>query len=139
MRVGGDGLLRGLDTNVLLRFLLRDDIDQWKTSARYIKKTLEAGEHCFINNIVLCETVWVLQRGYKFNRDKIADALLDLLSVLQFEFEDRGLVLLALQRMRSGRADFADYLIGATNHQAGCTETATFDRKPTQADGFITL
>jgi len=53
-----------------------------------------------------------------------------------FEFENRPIVYQALQRTKQGKADFSDYLIGALCHQAGCEETATFDRKLRNESGF---
>lgn len=115
---------------------MRDDEQQWQIADAYVREAIANGESCFINNIVLCETVWVMQRAYKLSRADIVNALDHILSGSQFEFEDKGVVLLALQRMRSGKADFADYLIGAVNEQAGCNETASLDRKLVGATGF---
>ncbi len=115
---------------------MRDDEQQWQIADAYVRKAIANGESCFINNIVLCETVWVMQRAYKLSRAEIVDALEHIFSGSQFEFEDKGVVLLALQRMRSGKADFADYLIGAVNEQADCDETASFDRKLVGSTGF---
>lgn len=115
---------------------MRDDEQQWQIADAYIRKAIANGESCFINKIVLCETVWVMQRAYKLSRAEIVDALEHIFSGSQFEFEDKGSVLLALQRMRAGNADFADYLMGAINEQAGCDETASFDRKLAGAAGF---
>ena len=41
----------------------------------------------------------------------------------------RSTVAQALKRYKQGKADFSDYLIGATFRQAGCTEAASFDGK----------
>ncbi|HCF30315.1 MAG TPA: twitching motility protein PilT, partial [Cyanobacteria bacterium UBA11049] len=46
----------GLDTNVLVRYLIRDDESQWQQASELI----ESGQLCFVANIVLCELVWVL-------------------------------------------------------------------------------
>jgi predicted nucleic-acid-binding protein len=40
----------GLDTNILVRYLTKDDEKQWKQAAEII----ESGEQCFVANIVLC-------------------------------------------------------------------------------------
>lgn len=118
---------------------MRDDEEQWQVADRYVREAIASGEHCFINTIVLCEAVWVMRRAYRLTREDIVEALEHILSGSQFEFEDRGAVLRAVQRLRAGRADFADYLIGVTNERAGCKETATFDRKLTEADAFLVL
>jgi predicted nucleic-acid-binding protein len=47
--------VRGLDTNVLVRYLTRDDEQQWQRAEQYINETLAAGENCFISNIAKCK------------------------------------------------------------------------------------
>ncbi len=123
----------GLDTNVLVRYLTRDDESQWQQASEVI----ESGQLCFIANIVLCELVWVLRGNpYKFGREKILSALEMILQSPTFEFENRSAVYQALQRAKQGRADFWDYLIGAIAQQAGCQETVSFDRKLKGERGF---
>lgn len=51
--------MKGLDTNVLVRYFVRDDEEQWKTADRYLGQNLQK-EFYFISNVVLCETIWVL-------------------------------------------------------------------------------
>jgi len=123
----------GLDTNVLVRYLIRDDESQWQQASEVI----ESGQLCFVANIVLCELVWVLRGNpYKYGRKEIISALEMMLQSPAFEFENRSAVYQALQRAKQGRADFSDYLIGAIAQQAGCQETVTFDRKLKGDRGF---
>jgi predicted nucleic-acid-binding protein len=128
--------LKGLDTNVLVRYLTKDDLPQWQIADRLINDIVAASETCLINNIVLCELVWVLKSAYKLSREEIAGTLEKILQGSAFDFEDRKAALWAVQQMKAGNADFADYLIGKVNQQAGCTETATFDAKLKNSDGF---
>jgi predicted nucleic-acid-binding protein len=114
----------GLDTNVIARYLTRDDETQWKQASQLI----QSGEQCFIANIVLCEMVWVLQGNpYKYGKTEILSTLETMLHAPTLEFENRSAVYQALQKTKQGRADFSDYLIGAIARQSGCTETATLD------------
>jgi predicted nucleic-acid-binding protein len=128
--------MKGLDTNVLLRYLIRDDLDQWQKAVTYINTGIEAGETLFIHSIVLCECVWVLRRAYKLSREEIIVALEQILSGSQFQFEDKAALHGCIQQMKADSADFADYLIGRLNQQAGCAETATFDRKLQGCENF---
>ena len=121
--------MKGLDTNVLLRYLIQDNLDQWEKAAVYINTGIESGETFFINSIVLCECVWVMRRAYKLTQEEIVIALEQILSGSQFKFEDKAALHECIQQMKVGAADFADYLIGIINQQAGCSETATFDAK----------
>lgn len=121
--------MKGLDTNVVLRFLVRDDEQQWQIADQYINKALQANESCLINNIVLCEVVWVLRSRYKLSREKLIDTLENILKANIFVFENREAIEWAIKQMKSGNADFSDYLITRLNQLAGCQETASFDTK----------
>lgn len=123
----------GLDTNILIRYLTRDDESQWRQASELIQQN----QPCFIANIVLCELVWVLRgANYRFQKDEIINVLEAMLHSAAFEFENRSTVDRALQRYKRGKADFSDYLIGVTSRQAGCTETANFDGKLKGEQGF---
>ena len=127
-------LVIGLDTNVLVRYVTGDDLLQWQLAAELIEVE---GQLCFLSNIVLCEFVWVLRgKPYQFTRQQISDTLETMFLSATFEFEDRSAVYQALQRMKGGKADFSDYLIGTTAHQAGCFTTYSFDRKLIGEKGF---
>jgi predicted nucleic-acid-binding protein len=126
----------GLDTNVIVRYLTKDDETQWQQST----KIIQSGEQLFISNIVLCEIVWVLRGSpYKYSEPEILSALEAMLQTATFEFENRSVAYQALQQTKEGRADFPDYLIGAIAHQVGCSETVTFDRKLEGEVGFNCL
>lgn len=131
--------MTGFDTNVLVRYLVRDDADQAAVVTRLITSAAESGVSVYLNKVVVCETVWVLESAYEYPKDAIADALEKLLLTQQFEFEERDHVWRSLRRYREGKADFADYLIGVTNHASGCDETATFDRALRGEGGFTVL
>jgi len=124
----------GLNTNVLVRYVTADDFEQWQLAAGLIEAE---GQLCFLSNIVLCELVWVLRgQPYQFTRQEIAEALDTMFASSTFQFENRGAVYQALQRMKVGQADFSDYLIGAIAHQAQCTTTYSLDRKLIGEKGF---
>ncbi|NEO91648.1 MAG: type II toxin-antitoxin system VapC family toxin [Moorea sp. SIO3G5] len=123
----------GIDTNILVRYLTRDDEHQWQQASDLIQKN----QPCFVTNIVLCELVWVLRgANYRFRKDEIINTLEAMLHSAAFKFENRSTVYQALQRYKKGKADFSDYLIGATSRQAGCIETASFDGKLKGERGF---
>ena len=125
----------GLDTNVLVRYLVRDDSAQ----AARADRELEQDARFFIDSIVLCELVWVLEAGYGFSRPRIVDALERILAAAPFEIESRDLALAALEDFRRSPADFSDCLIGRRNRAAGATETVTFDRSLRGLAGFRVL
>ena len=116
----------GLDTNVLVRYLTKDDEVQWKRAVEIINNA----ESCFISNIVLCEMVWVLRgKPYKYPQSEILKIIELLLQSSRLEFVNRTVIYQALKFNKLGKADFADYLIGAVNHFHECSTTVTFDQK----------
>ncbi len=118
----------GLDTNVLVRYLTKDDEAQWRQAVEIINHA----DSCFISNIVLCELVWVLRgKSYQYSLAEILDTLELMLQSGKFEFVNRTVVYQAIKMTRLGKADFADYLIGAVNHSYQCSKIVTFDRKLT--------
>jgi predicted nucleic-acid-binding protein len=125
----------GLDTNVLLRYLLEDDTAQAARAAR----ELERDERFLVDGIVLCELVWVLEAAYGFSRNDVVLALERIVSTAQFEIESKDLVLAALADFRRSTADFSDCLIGRRNRSAGAAETVTFDRSLKSLEGFRLL
>lgn len=130
--------MKGLDTNVLVRYLTQDDPGQSRRANALIERTLVKGERCYISVIVLCELVWVLRGAYQLDRETVATSLERMLQVSQFSIEDKDLVRAALEDYRRGPGDFSDYLIGRRNQRAGCHDTATFDRK-LKSDLFTAL
>lgn len=131
--------MTAVDTNVLVRFLTRDDQAQFDAARAYIREAAESEAEIWISLPVLCELVWVLSQAYGYRRSEIADALDALVRSTCFVLQDEGEVATALQRFRNGNAGFSDYLIGELASKAGCTETVTFDRKLARAVGFREL
>lgn len=129
----------GLDTNVLVRYLVEDDDPQKRAADRFVEEALNRGKSLFVNQIVLCEAVWVLSRAYGFTRREVAGALEMILCARQFEIEAKDMVVQALREYRKGKADFADCVIGLKNQAAGCTATVTFDRKAASLRSFQVL
>lgn len=126
----------GLDTNVLVRYLVQDDPVQSKKAGALIDRAAAQGTVMFINQIVLCELVWVLGSGYGYANPAVAEVIEKILLGRQFEFEKKDQVWTALAGFKTGRADFADCLIGAMNEKAGCESTLTFDRSAALLPAF---
>lgn len=122
-----------------MRHLTQDDAAQAQLASSFIGAECTRESPCFINRVVLCEMVWVLESGYSYPRTDIAEALERVLRTQEFVVEDMPAAWTALRMYRSGVADFADCLIGETNRQAGCTETVTLDQKAARAGGLRLL
>jgi len=129
----------GLDTNVLVRYLTRDEPIQYARAAAFIEATVRAGDRFFINTVVLCELVWVLESVYGYSREEVANALEHILTTAQFEVERLDETRQALIDFRSSRAGFSDALLGRINRALGADHTATFDRTLKGLDTFRVL
>lgn len=127
----------GIDTNVLVRFLVQDDELQFEKVRKLIKREVAAGRKVYINHLVLMETEWVLRSRYTVSKDQIIAAISGLLEAIDVQFEDEPVIEEALFNWKEATADFADCLIGAKNRRMGCTTTATFDSKASKIPGFI--
>ena len=127
----------GIDTNVLVRFLVRDSDVQFDKARKLIKREAAAGRNVFVNQLVLMETEWVLRSRYAVPKNQIIEAISALLTATDVQFEDEPAIEEALFIWKDTTADFADCLIGAKNRRMGCRATATFDMKASRLPGFM--
>lgn len=112
-----------LDTNVAVRYLLRDDPAQAKTAYDFLRRN-----DCLVTRTVLLETVWVLgsKLAGNLSREQVLERICHLLALPRMFAETPEAVELSLQWYESGM-DFADALHLAT--VAGTVEEfATFDQ-----------
>ncbi len=100
-------------------------------------EAVRADDTLFVADVTLCELAWVLAGAYHFGKDQIAGILDDLAHARQLRFQNSNRVARALDAFRSGRADFADYMISQAADEAGCDGVATFDRSLLREDGFF--
>src|SRR5476649_2745976 len=105
----------GVDTNMLVRFLVRDDEAQFEKARKLIKREVAAGRRVFISQLVLLETEWVLRSRYGLPKNQIIEAVSGLLDATDVQFEDEPVIEQALFTWKDTTADFADCLIGAKN------------------------
>jgi len=131
--------VRALDSNVLLRYLIADDPRQSAIAEGIIEKCRQSEEPLFIPVLVLCETIWVLDRIYQQSRAQITETVEVLLAMDLLRFEHDRIVRRAFDRFRESRGDFPDYLIGEIAIAAGCRDTVTFDRALKGSPGFTIL
>jgi len=129
----------GLDTNILLRFIVSDDPKQTSAAKEFLTRHCTPQNPGFVNLIVLCELVWVLNKAYRFARSDIAKLISGMLANRALVLEARDEVAAALHGFEADGLDFPDLLIGGINRSRGCQFTATFDRKATKQDGFKLL
>jgi predicted nucleic-acid-binding protein len=112
-----------IDTNIVLRYLIKDDAIQTKLAIELFKHN-----RCFILKTVILETVWVLssKQGYALARDVIVNRIQHLLKLPAVIIEELNNVILALHWYALGM-DFADALHLASSLQT--EQFVTFDKR----------
>jgi predicted nucleic-acid-binding protein len=126
----------GLDTNVLVRYIVRDDEKQSAAATRLIEAKCTTDNPGRVSSIVLCELAWVLTRGYGYSRAMVGRVIRRILSVQELQAEKPELAWQAVRLFEQGRADFADFLIGLSNRENKAEVTYTFDTKAAESDLF---
>jgi predicted nucleic-acid-binding protein len=117
----------GLDTNVLLRYIIQDDPIQ-SPIADTVIDALTAENPGWIGLATILEFVWVMNSKLRVGRATIAATLDKLMMIDSIIIEQPDSVASAIRQFRSAKADFADCLIAASARAAGCGKTVTFDR-----------
>ncbi len=115
----------GLDTNVLVRYVVQDDPDQ-SARATALVESLDDQRRGFVSVVVLVELAWVLRRAYGARPDDVHAVVDRLLRARELVVQDADVVRLALRLAVAG-ADFPDAVISGVNAGAGCDTTVTFD------------
>ena len=125
-----------LDTNVLVRFLVKDDEGQARRARGLISREAGAGRAMHVADVVLCELVWVLDVAYGFAREDIAGVLRRLGRTRELVFESDDRLARAVEAYQRGAGDFADYMILESARAASCDAVAPFDRALLKEEGF---
>jgi predicted nucleic-acid-binding protein len=112
-----------VDTNVLIRAVVRDDEKQAIAADRILK----SAEIIAVTLPCLCEFVWVLRRVYEFDREDIAAAIRALADTENVTL-NRPAVEAGLAVLNAG-GDFADGLIGYEGNWLGAETFVSFDKK----------
>ena len=113
----------GLDTNVLVRYLTRDDEAQYRATMNLLTRRSAT---FFIAELVLVEAYWVLSSLYEWTHSEIAETFARLLQIHNLRFEDEDRIRQAISALRRG-ADLSDELLVSTSQNQGCHQFATFD------------
>ena len=117
----------GLDTNVLVRYIMQDDAKQSKLASR-LMESLTVDEPGFVPLVGVVELVWVLSSSYDLVRTQIVSVLELLLQTREIQAENAEVVWRAVRLYRASAADFADCLLERSAAAAGCARTLSFDR-----------
>ncbi len=117
----------GVDTNVLVRAYLQDEQEQAKEAQESLLKFTQENS-LFISSYAILEFAWVLKvKG--FSRDKIYQAIITLTDSTGIVIGQREVVLEALEKYVTGKADFGDYMILVEGEKNKSHKIKTFDKQ----------
>ena len=125
----------GLDTNILVRYIMQDDARQSALATRLVE-SLSAESPGFVPLVSVVELAWVLSSAYGLDRGQVVQAFEGLLRTKEIAVERAEIVWKALRVFQGANADFADCLIERSAAVAGCDRTMTFDRGAVKGCGL---
>ena len=113
-----------VDTNVLVRHLVGDPPDM----ARRATALLKSEEHLLVADLIVAETVYVLESFYEVERPQISMAIRSLLAMESVSVVDQPLLLRAIEVYEGDRLDFAEAYLVACAESTSIGKIASFDQ-----------
>ncbi|MBN9430472.1 MAG: type II toxin-antitoxin system VapC family toxin [Burkholderiales bacterium] len=124
-----------LDTNVLVRYIVQDDLAQFAAAQKLIRRCVDEQLTLFVPITVTLELEWVLRSNYALTKDETIRVLSELFSAEELSFESDRALEVALDLYRDKAADFADCVHIALAVQAGEQQLWTFDKNASKTPG----
>ena len=128
--------MKGIDTNILIRFLVGDDKQQTKKVYNIFKKIELNKDELFVPLLVMLELIWVLESVYEISRTDILDAISELLLMPILKFEHLSALQEFANAGQGNKYDLSDLLIAHSAKVQGCESVITFDKKASQFQLF---
>lgn len=132
-------MMKGLDTNVLVRLLVADDANQTRRVASLLESAEQAGEVFYVPSPVLLELAWVLESAYECTRDEVLDAFEQLAAMPVLRIEHLDAVHRTIWLARKAKSGIADLLIACCAEAGGCTSVLTLDKRAARHELFEQL
>jgi predicted nucleic-acid-binding protein len=129
----------GIDTNILVRYIVQDDERQALLAAQLLEEGLGDKNKGLVGAVVLCELVWVLRRAYGYEKVQVCNVLRMILASADLVVDRLDDAQRALREYEQGNADFSDYFIGQMNRTLKAKATYTLDQKAGKGKHFTLL
>ena len=113
-----------VDTNVLVRHLTGDPAEMAARATAY----LDAEPELLLTDLVVAETVYVLESFYEAPREQISDSVRSLLAMPSIVCVDGSLLLRSIEVFESDRLDYAEAYLVACAESTGVNQIASFDK-----------
>lgn len=118
-----------IDTSIIMRILIEDDEGKRKDCENLIKKAKEEEVILYVLPVAILETVWVLEKFYKYNRKKIREILGAILNTPDLHIEMKDVFRNALRVYEEKNVKFADAVMGYWGLERGLSTVFTYDEK----------
>lgn len=118
-----------LDTNIIVRFLVRDYEKQSRTVFTRFKKAESSRETLFVPLLAVLEAIWVLESVYNKTRNEIIEAFDNLKRMPILKFEKEQTIQNMILEGKKSNIELSDLLIALTAKSSGCDSVITFDKK----------
>jgi predicted nucleic-acid-binding protein len=128
--------MKGVDTNILVRFLVGDDEIQSKKVYELFKKIESKNDTLFVPLLVVLELIWVFESAYEISREEIIESISDMLLMPILKFEHQSAIQQFTHFAQSNNYDLSDLLIAYSAKEQGCASIFTFDKKASKSDLF---
>lgn len=113
-----------VDTNILVRHLTGDPPDMARRATEFLGRANEL----LLADLVLAETIYVLESFYKAPRAQVADAMRSLIAMETIVTVDPALLLRAIEVFETDRIDFAEAYLVANAESSGVNAIVSFDK-----------
>ena len=131
--------MRFLDTNILLRYLTKDDEPKARRALALLSRVERGQEKVMTSPMVIFETIFTLQKRYNVPRERIRDSLGDIISLRGLDLPNKHLYGRALDLYASKNISFADAFNAAYMQSRGHSEIYSWDTDVDRLEGFARL
>lgn len=120
-----------IDTNILVRYLIRDNEQQFQKALDIIKTANTSQQDLYIDEVVVAETVWVLKSYYQQEKSTICESLTKLINLPVFSNPRKPILLQAISIYTENNISYVDaWLLSIAHHKK--LDLQTFDQKLTK-------
>jgi predicted nucleic-acid-binding protein len=120
--------LKGIDSSLLLRYILEDDPIWSKSATRFIDEDCTIKDPAYVNLVVLVEVIWSLRRQKGYRKEVVIAVVRDMLQSQSIILENETTVAKALSIYETGVTGFSDCLIACLNDEAQAKPTFSLDK-----------
>jgi len=118
-----------IDTSVILRLLIQDDPAKARSCEKLLREGEQRGLILYLLPVAIMETVWVLEKIYKFGRKTIREIIEAILNTPELKIEMEGVFRKAIRSYEEKNIKFADAMMGYWGLERDLSVIFTYDEK----------